>query len=223
MPDNVVNEDDYGNHVRTLAERLREANKVASQQSKLSHKTAKRYYDRQTKLSKFKIGDLVYVHDPTYKRGKAKKFSYQYKGPFEIVHRISPLIYKVKLTDGTCIVVHINRLKKAYSQERNNESIVARKQKIQVSSTPREKCTSLEEIYDLDTAAPSRTRMIESDDDTGGQISNTFECLNSSYAIGYPLRNGCHAAARSNDVSLINHFELQEVVEQKKSFIRLKC
>ena len=25
LPDNVVNEDDYGNHVRTLAERLREA------------------------------------------------------------------------------------------------------------------------------------------------------------------------------------------------------
>ena len=116
--DNCTLEDtDYDEHVRALAERLREAHKVAGQQSKLSHDTAKRYYDRQTKLEKFKKGEFVYVHDPTYKRGKAKKFSYQYKGPFEVIERVSPLVYKVKLLDGTFTVVHINRLKRAYGLE----------------------------------------------------------------------------------------------------------
>jgi len=43
----------YEKHIRTLAERLRETNKVAGHQSKLSHDVAKRYYDRQTKLEKF--------------------------------------------------------------------------------------------------------------------------------------------------------------------------
>jgi hypothetical protein len=56
-----------------LAERLREANKTAGEQSKLSHDTAKRYYDRQTKLEQFSKGDVVYIHDPTYKRGKDRK------------------------------------------------------------------------------------------------------------------------------------------------------
>ena len=37
-----------------LAECLREANKAAGQQSRMSHETAKRYYDRQTKLELFK-------------------------------------------------------------------------------------------------------------------------------------------------------------------------
>jgi hypothetical protein len=40
----------YEEHVKLLVERLHEASKAAGQQSKLSHETAKRYYDRQTKL-----------------------------------------------------------------------------------------------------------------------------------------------------------------------------
>jgi hypothetical protein len=75
--------DEYEQHARLLAERLREANKAAGQQSRMSHETAKRYYDRQTKLEQYQKGDLVYVHDPTHKRGKARKFSCQYKGPLK--------------------------------------------------------------------------------------------------------------------------------------------
>jgi hypothetical protein len=53
--------DEYEQHVTLLAERLREANKKASQQSRMSHETAKRYYDRQTKLEQYQKGDLVYL------------------------------------------------------------------------------------------------------------------------------------------------------------------
>jgi hypothetical protein len=70
--------------VKQLASRLREANTVARQNSKLSHQAAKQYYDKHTKLEKFKKGDSVYLHDPTYKKGRAKTFFYQFKGPFEI-------------------------------------------------------------------------------------------------------------------------------------------
>ena len=70
----VIKENEYEEHVKQLAERLRKANKVAGQQSKMSHDIAKRYYDRQTKLEPFKKGDFVYVRDPIYKGGKAKKF-----------------------------------------------------------------------------------------------------------------------------------------------------
>jgi hypothetical protein len=37
----------------------------------------------------------VYLYDSTYIRGKARKFSYQYKGPFETEQKISPLMYRV--------------------------------------------------------------------------------------------------------------------------------
>jgi hypothetical protein len=39
--------DEYERHVTTLGKRLREANEMAGKQSKLSHGTAKRYYDCQ--------------------------------------------------------------------------------------------------------------------------------------------------------------------------------
>ena len=49
-----MGDDEYEKHVKILAERLQEANKVAGQQFKLSHATAKRYYDRQMKFEQFK-------------------------------------------------------------------------------------------------------------------------------------------------------------------------
>jgi len=45
---NTRGENEYEEHVEKLAEHLREANKAAVQQSRMSHETAKRYYDRQT-------------------------------------------------------------------------------------------------------------------------------------------------------------------------------
>lgn len=69
----------------------------------------------------------MYLYAPTHKRGKAKKFSYQYKGPFEIEQKISPLIYKVWMTDVSSTIVHINRLKRAHGQEQESGRIVTRK------------------------------------------------------------------------------------------------
>jgi hypothetical protein len=129
LSNRVVGENEYEEHVRTLAGRLREAHRAASQQSKMSHEVAKRYYDRHAKLEQYRKGDLVYIYDPVHKRGKARKFSYQYKGPFEIEHRISPLVYKIRMTDGTFAIVHTNRLKKAQGQQKilNKASPVGRK------------------------------------------------------------------------------------------------
>jgi hypothetical protein len=103
-----------------LAERLHEANKAAGQHSKQSHETAKRYYDRRPKLEQFKKGAFTYVYDPIHKRSKARKFSYQYKGPHEIEEKISPLLFKVQLDEGTSMILHINRLKKAVEQAGND-------------------------------------------------------------------------------------------------------
>ena len=93
---------------------------MAGQQSMLSHETAKRYYDRQTKLERFKKGDFVYVHGPTYKRGKAKKFSYQYKWLFEVEQRISSLVHNVRMAYGTSAILHINILKRSPEQVRSD-------------------------------------------------------------------------------------------------------
>jgi hypothetical protein len=107
-------EGNYEEHVKMLAARLKEANEAEGQHSKQSHYMAKRYYDKGTKLEHFEKGDLVYLYDPLYKHGKARKFSPQYIGPYEVELKVSPLNYKLRMKFGTSLIVHINRLKGAY-------------------------------------------------------------------------------------------------------------
>jgi hypothetical protein len=42
--------------------RLHEAQEKAQKQSKLAHKTAKRYYDKKTRNTQLQKGDLVYIY-----------------------------------------------------------------------------------------------------------------------------------------------------------------
>ena len=107
-------EGDYEEHVKTLALRLREANEAAGKHSKQSHLSSKEYYDRRTRLEQFRKGDLVYLYDPAYKRGKSRKFEYQYKGTYEVEAKVSPLIYRIRKGDGSLVVVHLNRLKRTH-------------------------------------------------------------------------------------------------------------
>jgi len=59
-----------------------------------------------------------------YRRGKAKKFSYQYNGPFEVEQKISPLIYKIRLGDGTFTILHVSRLKRAHKRKTGNRVLL---------------------------------------------------------------------------------------------------
>jgi len=65
--------------------------------------------------------DFVYVHDPIHKRGKAREFSYQYKGPYETEEKISPIIYKVRQEGGTSVILYLNRLRRAFEQAVNDD------------------------------------------------------------------------------------------------------
>jgi len=167
-----MKEDEHEQHVRELAERLREANKTAGRQSKMSHDTAKRYYDRHTRVERFKKGDYVYVHNPVHKRGKAKKFSYQYDGPFEVEQRISSLIYKVRLGDGTSTILHVNRLKRAKAQEVGNgvvPEVKVAKKTARVTQSKKASCDKckdcMEEGVSEDVIPPPAAQVEVQDDD----------------------------------------------------------
>jgi hypothetical protein len=49
-----------------------------------------RYYDRQTSIEQFKKGDLVYLHDPTYKGGKLRNFHISLKGHTRLNPKFHP-------------------------------------------------------------------------------------------------------------------------------------
>jgi len=176
----IIKENEYEEHVKQLVERLREANKVAGQQSRTSHNNAKRYYDRQTKLQSFKKGDFVYVRDPTYKRGKAKKFSHRYKGPYAIEEKISSLIYKIRLDDGTFTIVHINRLKEAYglkqgdieAKNRTKRGKQVKKLDQTRNTVPKERPI---EVIEPGRGIPSRTYLAEEETESVSEPDDEVE------------------------------------------------
>jgi hypothetical protein len=127
----------------------------------------------------FKKGDLVYLHDPVYKRGIAKEFSYQYKGPYEIEQKISPLIYKIRMTDGTSTIVHINRLKGASGQAVDSKvhPLSSRSSKIVKSQTRKlvSKGKANTGIRQQDLQFPHHSQILDSVDDSGSGDENEIE------------------------------------------------
>jgi hypothetical protein len=120
-----------------------------------------------TELELLAFLTLVYVYDSTYKRGKAKKISYQYKGPYEVELKISPLICKVRLADGASTIVHVNRLKRAYGKETDIYRLPVGKhrgqatQPVPVKRPLLGKTADYPETFELNTEIPPYTRKTE--------------------------------------------------------------
>ena len=68
------------------------------------------YYDANSKVVDYSIGDYVLLRSPPV----PGKFQYRWLGPYAVVKRISPLTYKINLPGASeDVVVHVNRLKKS--------------------------------------------------------------------------------------------------------------
>jgi len=68
------NKDRVGSHIKTLAERLKEAYDIVRKQNKIGREKQKIQYDRNTKLVTFSEGDYIYLKEMAVGPGKSKKF-----------------------------------------------------------------------------------------------------------------------------------------------------
>jgi len=102
----------------------------------------------------------------THKHSKARKFSYRYKGPFEIEGKIYLLIYKVRLADGTSVILHINRLKRAYERAGNDNTLPLNGSSDKAVQSRRTKKLALKEREETGTEKlgvvnPSRSQILD--------------------------------------------------------------
>ena len=77
-------------------------------------------------------------------------FECQYKGPYEVEAKVSPLIYRIRKGDGSLAAVHINRLKRAHrlGPEAIRSASVPSKQKTESRRRNKlESCDYKEEIH----------------------------------------------------------------------------
>ena len=62
-----------------------------------SHQRNKTRYDKHGFFSPYSIGDLVWLHVPTVKPGRTKKFVSQWCGPYTVIDKLSDANYRIQL------------------------------------------------------------------------------------------------------------------------------
>jgi hypothetical protein len=108
-PNRQYNYDDY---VIELKGRLQSAHEIARQKLIAGKEKSKEYYDKSSEPFEIKVGQQVLLYDETVRRGRSKKLSPQYIGPYEvlIVDGVNVTIKK----GGNTQKVHVNRVRPFY-------------------------------------------------------------------------------------------------------------
>jgi len=106
-----IRDSEHGPRLENLKSRLRTAYEIAREQGRRSHTTNKRNYEKHTKNRKFEAGD---TYKPAVKKGVSAKFRQPWVGPWRVTEKKSRLNYAIVDRRGKRLVVHVNRLKKAY-------------------------------------------------------------------------------------------------------------
>jgi hypothetical protein len=114
MNDCGSHRDSVQHHLETLADRLREAYQAVRESNKAGRKRQKQYYDIGTKLISFQPGDMVYLKEMMNRKQRCSKFRIRWRGPYEVIRRLSDLNYLVKLSRNKEIVVNVNKMKKCF-------------------------------------------------------------------------------------------------------------
>ena len=104
-----------------LKERMEKAHAVVRDYSEQSIKRQKQYHDMKMSFEKFKVGDIVYVLFPQKKVGCSSKLTSFWRGPFDVVAKLSKVLYRVNCgRNGKDQVIHCDRsLQKAASERRS--------------------------------------------------------------------------------------------------------
>ena len=105
-PTVLYNYDDY---VLELKSRLQSSHEVAREKLISSKEKSKLYYDKKSETPDVQVRQKVLVFDETVRRGRSRKLSPQYIGPYEVlaVEGVNVVIKKGRATQK----VHVNRVR----------------------------------------------------------------------------------------------------------------
>ena len=102
-------------YVTKLIDRTEKVHQVARDKLMEAHDRHKRAYDIKQFQNNYKVGDLVLLFTPAVKRGRNKKLSSRWTGPYQIVEVLSDVVLRIRLNNKIKDrVVHHNRLKPYY-------------------------------------------------------------------------------------------------------------
>jgi transposase InsO family protein len=103
-------------HLDSLAECFEDVYAIVRENNKAGRDKQKESYDRGTKLVSFQPGDLICLREMTRCKQTCPKFRIRWKGPYEVVRRLSDSNYSIKLSMNKEIVVNVNKMKKCFRE-----------------------------------------------------------------------------------------------------------
>eukprot|EP00118_Oscarella_pearsei_P024332 m.304090 g.304090 ORF g.304090 m.304090 type:complete len:700 (+) comp40844_c0_seq33:2686-4785(+) len=124
---------EYGNEIQQQLAVMQEFSELRISEAQ---KKQREVYDESSREpSVIEKGDFVWLYSPEVGRGKSKKLSRPYKGPFVVVKKINVKIKKLK--GGKVKRVHVNRVKPCYynpeppreEQEEHDEEYMPRRRR----------------------------------------------------------------------------------------------
>ena len=97
----------------TLRKSLQDAYALARDNLQTASSRQKELYDGKIHGKPYKVGDLVWLHNPAMPRGQARKLYCPWTGPYKVVKMLSTVVYRIQDTRGRRRrkVIHFNRLK----------------------------------------------------------------------------------------------------------------
>lgn len=108
-------------YVCDLREKMRYIHALVRENGLQSSENMKTRYDRKSNTSGFEEGSLVWLHNPTRRKGKSPKLQNNWDGPYKVVTRLNDVTYRIqKQPRGTFKVVHIDRLARYHGS--NNDA-----------------------------------------------------------------------------------------------------
>jgi hypothetical protein len=106
--------DSIQSHLDTLAEHLEEAYHVTRENNRVGRERQKEQYDKGSKLTNFQPGEIIYLREMTKGKRGCPKLRMRWKGPCEVLWRLSDLNYLIKIVRNRELVANVNKMKRCY-------------------------------------------------------------------------------------------------------------
>lgn len=101
-----------GSYLWNLTQTLWSIHNIAREKMKQASDRQKRQYDHKICARQYRVGDPVWVFNPTKTKGRSPKLQCQWMGPYYIAEVYTDLIYKIKRSsESKENIIHHDRLK----------------------------------------------------------------------------------------------------------------
>ena len=86
-------------YVTNLCDRMEKIHNLARDKLIESNERLKRTYDLKQLQNNYKVGDQVFLFMPAIKKGRCKKLSSRWTGPYRIVEVLSDVVFRIRLNN----------------------------------------------------------------------------------------------------------------------------